>query len=124
MDIKQTPIFLHAFLLDNMRDGSSGRGMSTSKTKGDLEKAQDWCNENCDGRWMIFGSTSTSFSGGGVDVTYCSKAEHESPIENEPYPQSMIKVTGHRIISFEEETDAMAFKLFYYKDPNEGEYND
>ena len=111
MEIKQIPIFSHAFLLD----GLGGGGGRSSRTEGKFEEVQRWCSENCDGRWMVWEGSSFQ-SSCTVNVVYCSKAEHESPIEDQLYPHAEIPMRGDKMIGFEEETDAMAFKLFFYEE--------
>ena len=109
MDLKQLPIFSNAFLLE-------GIGSDRGRDGGKFQELQNWCNENCNGRWMVF--SGTSFQGAGIEILYCSKAEHISPLDNEIYPQSTINIHGNKVISFEEDTDAMAFKL-YFEEPEE-----
>ncbi len=111
MEIKQIPIFSHAFLLD----GLGGGGGRSSRVEGKFVQVQRWCSENCNGQWMVFDGSSFQ-SSGRVSAIYCSKAQHESPMIDEIYPHAEIPMNGDKIISFEEETDAMAFKLFFYEE--------
>lgn len=100
MKIETFLIFQYPFLLTE-----SNRNVQ-------IENMQTWCNENCNGRWMVLDSN--SFRGGGTfTISYCSIAMHESPLKDETYPRSEIKKSANTIISFEEESDALAFKLYF-----------
>lgn len=108
MDIKQIPIFSHAFLLSRLGGRDSG-----SK----FEEIQKWCNNNCNGRWMTSGGGSFTSN---IELEYCSSAKHISPISDEYYPHSSIRIHGNKFISFENEADAMAFKLTFIEEDKNG----
>lgn len=110
IEITQAPLFPYAFLLDNMK------GKEVDKK---FEIVQEWCNSNCNGRWMII----DSMGYGGImsiSISYYSKAVHDTPVEKH-YPPSQIELETIKIISFEDETDAMAFKLSFTNDPRDNE---
>ena len=102
MKIQHSILFEHAFLLESVGGRDNGKR---------IDFINNWCGQNCEGRWLLIDGSSYSGSTS-LSVSYYSKAFHESPID-EKYPPASIKIRCQKIISFEESSDALAFKLYF-----------
>lgn len=102
MKIEQGLLFKYAFFIQ-----FGGADETKSKEEDELFV---WCAENINGQWITI-SNVTAFSRLKVGLTYHSKAVHKSSIPGYEYPPSKIYLTPEKIFAFEEEEDALAFKL-------------
>lgn len=74
---------------------------------------EDWCNESCSGQWMDIGGAmwGVEQTDGFIIINAYSRSAHSSPIPNENYPAAHIKKNAAKILMFEKQEDAVAFKL-------------
>lgn len=104
MNIENGKLFEHCFWIN--WDGSN------SKNKwNEIEK---WCAEICSGQWMIIitSNANARYSDEGYIVTNIySRAVHSPPAPYVNYPAAKIDKQAKRLIMFENQEDAIAFKL-------------
>lgn len=80
----------------------------------DWEDMEDWCAEVCSGQWMIIKSSRSDTLGhdnGYIKTNIYSRAVHTPPSPYENYPAVTISKDAHKLIIFENQEDATAFKL-------------
>ena len=74
----------------------------------DLDNVNLWLSENCEGRWII---TRSLYHEDEISYLIYSPAKYESPIPNKNFPSSQIEQCVTKLIYFELESDAVAFKV-------------
>ena len=104
-EIKQATVFPYAFFIGSAYD------------REDFDQIKKWCNANCDGQWMIFESMDTGYSSriNHITVNFHSRASHDLSkyVEDGLYPESKLYFQLSKVLTFELDTDAVAFKLEY-----------
>jgi len=79
------------------------------------KELEEWCNESCNGQWMVINPSDGGTSSWGGDnyviINSYSRAAHSSPIPDANYSAACIKKTANKILMFETLEDATAFKL-------------
>ncbi len=78
------------------------------------KEIEDWCAEVCSGQWMIIKSSDSGGRGwddGYIITNIYSRAVHSPPSPYENYSAAKISKDAHRLIMFENQEDAAAFKL-------------
>ena len=93
MDLKGIFNFPYQFLIEDEGDND--------------DVCQEWCVENCKGMWLITGRCTARLY---------SPAAHKSLFVEEVFPPTSIIEYGIFIVSFQEEDEAMAFKLSFEGD--------
>ncbi len=82
--------------------------------KDEWEEIEDWCAEVCSGQWMIIKSSASGLPGWDdqyIRVNIYSRAVHTPPSPYGNYSAANIKKDAHKLIIFENQEDAAAFKL-------------
>lgn len=82
--------------------------------KDSWKSIEEWCIEVCSGQWMIIKSPGTGPHGwddGYIVANIYSRAVHTPPTPYENYSAATISKNAHRLIIFENQEDATAFKL-------------
>lgn len=101
MSIDNGKLFEHCFWVnwDQVHKNNSWKDM------------ENWCVEVCSGQWMIIKSGDRSWDDGYITTTIYSRAVHSPPSPYENYSAAKISKNAHRLIMFENQEDAAAFKL-------------
>lgn len=77
----------------------------------DIASLQEWCSSNCMGQWAVIGIKSDQFE--------CySPPMVRNAIDGKKFPPSKVSVQRSDILVFEEEKDAMLFKLTWIDGQN------
>lgn len=82
--------------------------------KDSWREMEDWCAEVCSGQWVIIKSSDSSSRGwddGYITTNIYSRAVHAPPAPYANYPAARVSKNAHRLIIFEKQEDATAFKL-------------
>lgn len=83
--------------------------------KENWEEIEDWCAEVCSGQWTVIKNTPASSANGWNEghllTSIYSRAVHTPPSPYKNYSAAEIKKNAHRLIIFENQEDAAAFKL-------------
>lgn len=104
MSIENGKLFEHCFWIN----------WDESHPKAKWNEIEEWCAEICSGQWMIIttSSASTRYGDEGSVVTNIySRAIHSPPTPYVNYPAAQINKQAKRLIIFENQQDAIAFKL-------------
>lgn len=99
--IEPVKIFTHSFSISRMKDQ-------------EFRDSMQWCSDNIEGQWMSIGHPNTN----SIRISYYSGPKHKLS-KNESYPPSIIDYRLNMIISFELESDSVAYKLKWEVDGSE-----
>jgi hypothetical protein len=95
MEIDQLP-FKYPFGIKSLYDTRNS----------DISKLQTWCLEHCKGAWSIISPKQDS-------LQCFSPPAVKFAIDGKKFPSSKVDIMRNDIIIFEEEADAMLFKLMW-----------
>ncbi len=105
MSIENGKLFEHCFWInwDKVHKKDSWR------------EIENWCDEICSGQWIVIKSPNTNTHYGGdndhVMTNIYSRAVHTPPSPYGNYSAAEIRKNAHILILFENQEDAIAFKL-------------
>ena len=76
-----------------------------------IRLVEKWCVKNCQGRWAMI--RSSGYHDSNITIDFQSAAKNPSPVPtiDEEFPPAEISLTVGKMVCFELECDATAFKL-------------
>lgn len=93
------------------------KNKDTSIIREDIKKMITWCDQNCKSQWATIEPGATYDSN--ISMSFHANTLHTSPID-ESYPSAVLTKKPKFLIVFEDEADALGFKLAF----DQGDIND
>lgn len=103
MDIEHVKLWPYAFAV-------------TRVTEEKFEQMQQWCANNCNGQWSAIRAPRyrrMTSNDTGIDIILSSPPKFQNEIEGHSYSPASTTVKSQLLFSFQEEGDAVAFKLHF-----------
>jgi len=107
--IEQYNTFKYSFFISRRNDDDRDEAI-----KSEVANLATWCNENVKSQWVIT-RVNNKYSLYDIVSTFCAPVTHTPPIEGYYYKPSTVEICCEYIFSFENEEDAVAFKMRWDK---------
>lgn len=113
MNIENVKIWPHVFSI-------------TSIEESDFDKMQQWCADNCSGQWSVIAvppyGRRVSTSDLKIHLIASSPPKYQYEIDGDSYSPASLTKKSQVFYSFQEESDAVAFKMHFHSPQEDDDY--